>query len=229
MAFSHKDKKYTAGPPGTENPFTKGQDAAYADILADKMRETKWWRGFVGTGILILTFVNFCFFVYAVSLQKTVPVLVNVMPSGEASYLGEVRRDAAFTVPESAIQFQARTFITNLRSVSTDSQVLYNNIDDCYAMVTASYEPVMTKMLRANSPFNLVGKARRSVSIESVIKITGSSYQIDWKETTTGDSPQGNTVKMRAIVTVKLITPTEQTIRKNPLGIYIDNCEMTEL
>jgi type IV secretory pathway TrbF-like protein len=34
---------------------------------------------------------------------------------------------------------------------------------------------------------------------------------------------------MRAVVTVRLIQPSDDTIKKNPLGIYIENCEMTEL
>jgi type IV secretory pathway TrbF-like protein len=34
---------------------------------------------------------------------------------------------------------------------------------------------------------------------------------------------------MRALVTVKLLPVTDAAVRKNPLGIYIENCEMTEL
>jgi type IV secretory pathway TrbF-like protein len=41
----------------------------------------------------------------------------------------------------------------------------------------------------------------------------------------------GNTkrTRMRALITIKLLPADDSTIRKNPLGIYIDNCEMTEL
>jgi type IV secretion system protein VirB5 len=151
------------------------------------------------------------------------------MPSGEAAYLGEVRQTGgALQVPEPAVLFQVRKFITNLRSVSTDPQVLYNNIDECYGMVTNTYEPVMTRMLRSASPFNLVGKLRRTVEIESAIKITGSSYQVDWLETSieTGSQKQQ---KMRAIITVKLLPTDSNIIKKNPLGIFVDNCELTEL
>jgi type IV secretory pathway TrbF-like protein len=72
-----------------------------------------------------------------------------------------------------------------------------------------------------------VGKERRSVEVESVIKITGSSWQIDWTETTAAASAAPKRARMRALVTVRLLPPAD--IRKNPLGIYIENCEMTEL
>ncbi|MDR1909482.1 MAG: type IV secretion system protein [Spirochaetaceae bacterium] len=227
MPAQHKSTVYK--PLDLPNPFREGQDRAYADILLDKQKEMAWWRGIVGIGVLLLFAASLAFNVYAVRTQKTVPVLVNVMPSGEAQYLGEVRQNAAFQVPEPAIQYQARKFITNLRSVSTDPQVLYNNIDECYAMITASYEPVMTRFLRGASPFDLVGKSRRSVEIESVLKITGSSYQVDWVETVVDSSSTRRNTRMRALVTVKLLPVSDATIRKNPLGVYIENCEMTEL
>jgi type IV secretion system protein VirB5 len=226
MAALHKSTTYKETP--LTNPFREGQDRAYADILLDKMKEMKWWRGVIGAGILGISLLNLFFFIYAVSLQKTVPVLVNVMPSGEASYLGEVRQTAVQT-PDAAILYQARKFITNLRSISTDAQVLYNNIDECYAMVTGTYEPIMTRMLRSASPFPLVGKLRRTVEIESAMHVTGSSYQIDWLETSIDTSSSPRNQKMRALVTIKILPAAGETIKKNPLGIFIDNCEITEL
>jgi type IV secretion system protein VirB5 len=211
------------------NPFQEGQDRAYADILLDKQKEMKWWRSIIGSGILLLFLISLIFNIYAVSLQKTVPVLVNVMPSGETQYLGEVRQNAALSVPEAAIQFQVRKFVTNLRSISTDPQVVYNNIDECYAMVTTRYEPLMTRSLRAASPFDQVGKTRRSVEVESILKITGSSYQIDWIETSLDGQSSRKTARMRALVTTILLPVTDATIKKNPLGIYIENYEVTEL
>jgi type IV secretion system protein VirB5 len=223
-------KRTTYNTAEIPNPFREGQDKAYADILADKMREMRWWRGIVGGGVLLLFLASFAFFVYAVSLQKTVPVLINVMPTGEAQYLGEVRQNAGTQVPEAAVLFQIREFITCLRFVPTDPQVLYNNIDKCYSMVTSAYEPAMTRNLRAASPFDLVGRERRSVEIESVIKITGSSYQTDWTETLASASAAQKRTRMRALVTVKLLPVADaNTAKKNPLGIYIENCEMTEL
>jgi type IV secretory pathway TrbF-like protein len=96
-------------------------------------------------------------------------------------------------------------------------------------MATASYSPVMRQMLLNASPFELVGKIRRAISIESVLHITARSYQINWVENTLDASSTQKTAKMRAVVTVRLITPNDATIRKNPLGIYIENCEMAEL
>jgi len=225
MPATHKSTLYK--PIDAPNPFQEGGDKGYADLLQNQINETAWWRR-IGVFSLLMFLINFCFFVYAVNLQKTVPVLVNVMPSGEAQYLGEVRQNGELQIPEAAILYQIRKFIINLRSVSTDYQVLYDNINECFSMVTANYAPIMRQMILNASPFELVGKTRRTVSIETVLHITERSYQVNWIENTLDSSSQKNT-KMRAVVTIRLITPNDTTIRKNPLGIYIENCEMTEL
>jgi type IV secretion system protein VirB5 len=211
-----------------DNPFKEGGDRAYGDLLQNQINETAWWRRIAVFSLLVFL-INFFFFVYAINQQKTVPVLVNVMPSGESQYLGEVRQNGELQIPEAAIYYQIRKFIINLRSVSTDYQVLYDNIDECFSVVTANYAPIMRQMILNASPFELVGKTRRTVSIETVLHITERSYQINWIENTIDTSSNQKTTKMRAVVTIRLITPNDATIRKNPLGIYIENCEMTEL
>jgi len=227
MPSIHKNTVYKPLP--VSNPFQEGQDRAYADILQDKMKETNLWRRsvFVNSGLFAIALI---LFFYSVSRQQTVPVLVNVMPSGESQYLGEVRQNGAVQVPEAAVLYQIRRFVSNLRSVSVDYQVVYSNIDECFAMATQGYSPVMRNMLLAASPFDLVGKLRRTVEIESVLHVTDRSYQVNWTETVIEASSSGpKQARMRGVVTVRLITPSDASIKRNPLGIYIENFEMTEL
>jgi len=226
MPAQHKNTVYKPTP--IENPFHEGQDKAYGEILLDKMKETNWWRRSSVFNCLLFL-VSLILFFHAISQQKTVPVLVNVMPSGEAQYLGEVRQNGSFQVPEAAIHYQIRKFVSNLRSISTDYQILYGNLDECFAMATANYSPIMRQMLQANSPFELFGKIRRTVEIESILNITGQSYQINWTETVFEGSSSPKNARMRGVVTIRLIIPTDATIKRNPLGIYFENFEMTEL
>ena len=222
---THKKPYYK--PTESANPFLAGSDKAYADILLDKTKEAQRWRQSSFFHVVLFVVALILFFV-SISRQQIIPILVNVMPSGEAQYLGEVRQNGGFTVPESAIYYQIRSFVHNLRSISTDYQILYSNIDDCFQMTTPSYTPIMRSMLLSASPFDLVGKMRRTIDIESVLHVTGRSYQVNWTETVIESSSTKNT-KMRAVVTIRLVVPTDATIKRNPLGIYIENFEMTEL
>jgi type IV secretion system protein VirB5 len=225
MSAPHKSTVYK--PLEIKNPFHDG-DKAYADLLADKMKETQVWRKttFFNIGLF---FISLILFFYSVSRQQTVPVLINVMPSGESQYLGEVRQTGSVQVPEASIHYQIRTFILNYRTVSTDYQIVYSNIDDCFAMSDQSFTPIFRQRLLEDSPFVLVGKIRRTVEIESVLLITDRSYNVNWTESSYDASANHTTAKMRAVVTIRLVTPTDATIKRNPLGIYIENFEMTEL
>ena len=226
MPAPHKSTVYK--PLDVPNPFHGGQDRAYADILQDKMKEARLWRKTVFLNAAFFLIALILFF-YSVSQQKTVPVLINVMPSGESQFLGEVRQSGAVQVPEASVHYQIRKFVSGLRSVSTDYQVVYDNIEECFVMITSEYAPVLRRFILADSPFDLVGKLRRTVNIESVLHITGRSYQINWTETVIESSSSPKSSRMRAVVTIRLVTPTDATIKRNPLGIYIENFEMTEL
>jgi len=225
MPAQHKKTVYQ--PLDIKNPFKDGE-GAYADILADRIKEAQTWRKstLVNAVLFIIALILFW---YAISRQQVIPVLINVMPSGESQYLGEVRQTGSIQVPEASIHYQIRAFISNYRTVSTDYQVVYNNIDNCFFMVTQNYSPIFRQMLLDNSPFALVGKIRRTVEIESILLITGRSYNVNWTETVYDASANLTTAKMRAVVTIRLVTPTDATIKRNPLGIYIENFEMTEL
>ena len=229
MPAPHKSTVYQ--PLNVKNPMGIDGDKAYADLLLIEQKRSSFYLRFFGLGSLGLFTISLVLFFYAVSLQRDVPILINVMPSGEASYLGEVRSNGQFQVPEAAIFYQVRKFISNIRSISIDPQVLYNNINDCYFMASSNYEPIMTRMLRANSPFDLFGKLRRSVEFESVLRITGSSYQVDWVETSIAPGGAPVSRKMRGLLTITLVTPdsTKDWIKTNPLGIFIDACDWTEL
>ena len=229
MPAPHKSTVFK--PLDVPNPFNKSGDEAFADLYSKSEKRASFYLRVFGFGSLALFAVSLVLFFYAISLQKIVPVLINVMPSGEAIYLGEVRQTAQLQIPETAIFYQVRKFIINIRSISADPDVLYNNINECYYMVTSSYEPTLTRMLRANSPFPLVGKIRRTVEIESTLRITGSSYQVDWIESSVepGGSPVSR--KMRGLVTLTFIAPdsSRDWIKTNPLGIFVDACEWTEI
>jgi len=227
MPAPHKSTTYKPLP--VKNPFNDSADRAFGEVLLRERKRADFFARLFVFGTLPLFAITLALFFYAVSLQRTIPVLINVMPSGEATFLGEVRQTGQFQIPEAAIFYQVRKFITNIRSISIDSQVLYNNINECYAMATSTYEPIMTRMLRANSPFPLVGKIRRTVEIESTLRITGNSYQVDWIETSVepGGSPVSR--KMRGLLTVSLISPESTFTKENPLGIFIDACEWTEI
>jgi type IV secretion system protein VirB5 len=227
MPATHKSITYKSGD--APNPFQKGGERAYTDLFFEAQKRARFLLFVIAPGSLLCFAISLALFNVSISRQQKIPILLNVMPSGEAAYLGEVREAGEIRVPEAAIFYQLRKFITNYRSISIDYQVLFNNIKECYSMISGSYEPIFTRVLDANNPFPLLGRVRRGVEIESILRITGDSYQVDWIETSIegGNTPASR--KMRALLTVRIIPPDPSFIKTNPLGIFIEAFEWTEL
>ena len=183
----------------------------------------------IGIGSLALFSVSVVLFFLSISRQQTIPVLVNVMPSGEAVYLGEVRQSGGVQVSEASIVYQVREFITNIRSVSVDPHVMNVNLTKCFYASSRSFEPILTRIIRDQDLFSLVGKMRRLVEIETTLHITGTSYQVDWTEITIEPGGTQRSRKMRGLLTVLTIPPQPEFIKTNPLGIFIEAFEWTEL
>ncbi|GHV06755.1 conjugal transfer protein TrbF [Spirochaetia bacterium] len=222
MGSSHKRTVYK--PLEVNNPF-EAQDKVHQDLLENERKSKKKWRqiAFISEGFVLL---SICILFYAVSMQKTVPVLVAVAQWGEPEYLGEVKANKSMEIPEVAIQYQVRDFITKLRSISSDSDILYRDITQCYDMVTAKCEKKMTSELRLNDPFSEVGKVKRTVTIETVLRLSTETYQVDWVESSAGQGTRQ--VHIRGLFVIKLLEPPPQKRIRNPLGIYIDDYDMTE-
>jgi type IV secretion system protein VirB5 len=168
----------------------------------------------------------------AVNLQQTVPVLITLSEWGEAAYKGavDVERNKLKDVPEVAIQYQVRDFVTKLRTIPLDGEILYRDIAHCYEMVTVTCEKKMTQELRKEDPFGQVGKQKRGITIESVLKLSSTTYQVDWIETSgAANSTSGMRYRVRGVVTTELLVPSEEKRINNPLGIYIADYDMTVL
>jgi type IV secretion system protein VirB5 len=225
VASHHKTTVYAELPVG--NPFDRAEKA-YGDLLANERKGKNRWRvtAFISQGIVVL-----CVFIlwYAVTLPETVPLIITVAPWGEAEYRGNVSGPTykSAEIPEIAIQYQVREFVTEMRSISSDSEILYQNITRCYARVTEKCGRKMTAALREEDPFSLVGKEKRTVTIESILRLSTHTWQVDWIENTSGTN--GGNRRMRGVFTVELLEPSAKQRTLNPLGIYVDDYDYTAI
>ncbi len=225
MASHHKKTVYLDLP--VENPM-KRNEKLYCDMLAKESRGKKAWL-IIAFAELIVIIVLTCFIGYAVNLPKKIPVVITVLPWGEAQYVGDVSSYSYETVniPESAFVYQVETFIQRLRTLPNDGEVLTQNITSLYHMITPTVEGKMTPDIRQDNPFSVIGVKKRIITIESTIRVSGSTYQVDYIETQSGRETGAR--RYRALVTTVRKTPPKKTEKLNPLGIYISDYNITEI
>lgn len=170
--------------------------------------------------------------VWAINLPKTVPVLVSINDFGEAKYIGEVNRInySGIKVPEVAIEYQIRKFVTNKFTIPGDAEVLRNNLKECYSCLTRDTSSKLSAELKEHNPLHDVRDMRKKVDIESVLKTTKNTYQVDFTITKSAPNDMNKmTVRMRGLITMVLLEPHDDDKILNPLGIYFSAYDFTEL
>ncbi|MCW0366593.1 hypothetical protein NB699_001576 [Xanthomonas sacchari] len=124
---------------------------------------------------------------------------------------------------DAQIAFHIAQFITRVRSLSVDPVVVRQNWLDAYNYTTDKGAGVLNDFARSNDPFARVGKESVTVQITSVVRASDSSFNVRWTEQRFANGALAGTERWTAVVSIVLQPPrTEQKLRKNPLGIYVN-------
>lgn len=224
--MNYKNTSYTITDPA-QSPF-KRLDAQYTDLLDKERKEKRLWI-IVSIILLIYTLGSIWGWIYAINLPKTIPMVIEVAPWGEAKNAGDVSTYSYGTiqVPEKSREWQIKDFIKKLRSISSDGTVVYDNATQLFYMITRNCEERVKEALRNPDVFALVGKKQVSVVFESIIRVSEKSYQVDWIETTTGEGSGRR--RYRGVFTIELLEPSKKHRDINPLGIFLSDYDITEI
>lgn len=156
------------------------------------------------------------------SLQsRVVPYVVEVDHLGEARAVQPADKDYHPTDPQIA-WFLSR-FIDDVRSVSLDPVLMRANWLSAYDFTTKRGAVFLGDYARQADPFGHVGERTISVQVTSVVRASDKSFQVKWVETAYERGSVAGTSHWTAILTIRMVAPTNaDTLRKNPLGIYVD-------
>lgn len=156
------------------------------------------------------------------SLQtKIVPYVVEVDRLGEAQAIAPAH--AQYLPSDAQIGYFLAHFISDVRSLSTDPVVVRNNWLQAYAFATDHAAVFLDDYARANDPFQHVGERSVSVQVTSVVRVSGSSFQVKWTEQTYDHDALASTQHWTAILTIVTRPPvTVDVLRQNPLGLYVN-------
>ena len=218
---------YKEEPPKELNPQFKEYDR----IIGLQNKENKTWR-IIAVASLSFLFLSLLLLLYAIKLPKTIPMVITVSEYGEAKYVGNVSKlsYSNMKVPDIAIQYQIKRFVTNMNTITSDAQVMKQNIRDCYNMLSGDAGLKLSNILKNDNPFDKFGDIKQSILLESILQLSPQSYQVDYiqsKITITGVVT--DRTRYRGIISIALLEPPEDKKIENPLGIYISDFDFTKV
>ncbi|MER9365024.1 conjugal transfer protein TrbF [Mesorhizobium sp. M0518] len=150
-----------------------------------------------------------------------VPWVVQVDRLGQAQAVAPAVGDYQPNDPQ--IAFYLAHFIEQVRSIPADPVIVRQNWLRAYDFATQGGALALNDYARANDPFTKVGKQQVAVDVSSVIRASPASFRIAWVERRYQDGSLASTERWSAILTIVVQPPRDaDTLRKNPLGIYIN-------
>ena len=156
------------------------------------------------------------------SLQsRVVPYVVEVDRLGEARAVSEA--DAGYRPTDPQVAWHLAKFVENVRSVSLDPVLMRRDWLSAYDFATRRGGQYLGDYARVANPFADIGERTVSVQVTSVVRASDKSFQVKWTETAFERGSQTGVSHWTGILTLVSKPPTSaDTLRKNPLGIYVD-------
>lgn len=218
MRFKRPRVRYAESP----QPATPYQSAAqvWDERIGSARVQAKNWR-LMAFGCLVLALLMAGGLLWRSAQSIVTPYVVEVDQAGQVRAVGEAA--TPYRPNDAQTAHHIARFITLVRSLSTDPIVVRQNWLDAYDHTTDKGAAVLNDYARSNDPFARIGRESVTVQIASVVRASDSSFNVRWTERRYVNGADVGLERWTAVVSIVLQPPrTEDRLRKNPLGIYVN-------
>ncbi|MCJ1901397.1 conjugal transfer protein TrbF [Paracoccus versutus] len=205
--------------PEPETPYQKAAQV-WDERIGSARVQARNWR-LMAFACLILAAGFASALVWQSTRGTVVPWVVQVDDLGQAQAVAPASADYRPTDPQ--IAWHLGRFIEQVRSIPADPIVVRQNWLRAYEFTTDRGAAALNDYARTNDPFSRLGEWQVSVEVSSVIRASPDSFRVAWTEKRYENGQLSSTERWTAILTVVIQTPrTAETLRANPLGIYVN-------
>jgi type IV secretion system protein VirB5 len=218
MIFRRAQLRYSDTPV----PVTPYQAAAQAwdDRIGSARVQAHHWR-LMAFGCFGLALIAAGALVWRSGQSLVTPYVIEVDRAGAVRAVGEAA--TPYRPTDAQIAYHLAHFISNVRSLALDPVIVRQSWLEAYQYTTDQGAARLNEFARANDPFARVGQVSIAVEITSVVRASDNSFQVRWIERSYSRGALSSTERWTAIVSIVIQPPrTEERVRQNPLGIYID-------
>ena len=220
MAF-HPFRRASVRYGDTPQPVTPYQKAAqvWDERLGSARVQAMNWRiaalAMIGLALLLCMTLAI-----TVGRSGITPYVVEVDRLGEVRAVGPAIEP--YRPSDAQIAHFLARFVENVRSLSIDPVVVRANWLHAYDYVTDRGAQTLNDYAREADPFAKIGARTVTVEVISVVRASGDSFELRWKESAYENGGIATAERFTGVLTVILKTPnTPDTLRKNPLGLYV--------
>ncbi len=223
MRFKRPRVRYSETP----EPITPYQAAGqvWDERIGSARVQAKNWR-LMAFGSLSLAMLMAGGLVWRSAQSIVTPYVIEVDQAGQVRAVGEAA--TPYQPADAQIAFHLARFISGVRSLSIDPIVVRQSWLEAYDYTTDKGAAVLNDYARTNDPFSRIGQQSVAVQVNSVVRASDTSFQVRWTERRYVNGEAAGLDRWTAVLSIVLQTPrTEERLRKNPLGIYVNGLSWT--
>lgn len=218
MRFKRPLVRYSDTPA----PVTPYQAAGqvWDERIGSAREQARNWR-LMAFGCLLLALLMAGGLVWRSAQSIVTPYVVEVDQAGQVRAVGEAA--TPYQPGDAQIAHHLARFVTLVRSLSIDPVVVRQNWLDAYDYTTDRGAAALNDHARAHDPFSRIGQETVTVQVNSIVRASESSFQVRWTERRYVNGEAAGLEHWTAVLSIVLQPPrTEERLRKNPLGIYVN-------
>jgi type IV secretion system protein VirB5 len=150
----------------------------------------------------------------------------------EVSDWGETQRITAiggrYEPNDAQVGHALAGWIRDVRSKSIDPIVLRQNWLRAYDLLTPKAASFLNAWAQTRDPFAEVGREAVNVEVLNVVRRSGRTFDLQWRETRFINGQSAGSERWRALITTGVQAPrNEAELMKNPLGLKIEDVSWT--
>jgi type IV secretion system protein VirB5 len=223
MIFKRGVQRYGRTPP-PETPYQRAGQV-WDERIGSARVQARNWR-LMAFGTLTLSCAMSGALVWQSLQSRVTPYVVEVDRLGEPRALAEA--ETRYQPTDAQIAWHLGRFVEIVRGISLDPVLMRRDWLSAYDFATPRGARFLDSYARAADPFARIGERTVSVQVTSVVRASDRAFQVKWVETAFERGTQAGSSHWTAILTVVTKPPsTADTLRKNPLGIYVDAIDWT--
>lgn len=206
----------------TPEPVTPYQRAeqVWDERLGSARVQAKNWR-LMAFGALGLATALAAALIWQSAQSRITPYVVEVDRLGEAQAVAPAIQN--YKPSDGEVAWYLAQFVTDVRSLSIDPIVERRNWLQAYDYATNHGAAFLNQFAQAHDPFKAMGEKAVSVQITSVVRMTDSSFQVKWTEQAYDHDALSSTEHWTGVISIITRSASNaETLRKNPLGIYVN-------
>lgn len=217
MIFKRSRNRY-GDTPVPVTPYQKAAQVWDTRIGAARVQARNW--RLMAFGCLTLSLGLSGGVVWQAGKSTIVPYVVELETGGTIRTVGPAIEN--YKPSDAQIAFHLAGFIEKVRSLSIDPVVVRQNWLKAYDFATARAANTLNDFARENDPFSKVGERTVAVEVSSVVRASDDSFQIRWLERIYLNGSLSRTNRWTGVFSIVIEPPRDvDTLRKNPLGIYV--------